>query len=99
MSGVERAWPLSAFEGGQVINDQVGVVKIVLIGDAQTRTVRAYRRGDYEFTASRNSETVLLTGDVQWTMTESALISVEGEQLSRLLGHLSFWFACRREAA
>jgi hypothetical protein len=93
MSGVDRAWPLKAFEGGKVINDQVGVLKLVLIGDAKTRTVRAYRRGDNEFTASARSNTVLLAGDEPWTMTEAALIHADGQQLSRLPGHLSFWFA------
>ena len=39
----EKAWPLSLFEGGAVINDKAGVLDLVLIGDAATRTVRAYR--------------------------------------------------------
>ena len=43
MTGVEKAWPLKVFSGGKVINDRVGVIQLVIIGDANTRTVRAYR--------------------------------------------------------
>ncbi len=43
VTGAEKAWPLTAFKGGRVINDRVGVVDLVLIGDAASRTVRAYR--------------------------------------------------------
>jgi hypothetical protein len=93
MSGIDRAWPLSVFAGGRVINDQVGVLKLVLIGDAQTRTVRAYRRGNNEFSAVPQTDSVLVAAGVEWQRTEAALISPEGLQLSRLPGHLSFWFA------
>jgi hypothetical protein len=93
MSGIDRAWPLSVFAGGRVINDQVGVLKLVLVGDAQTRTVRAYRRGDWKFTAVPGDATKLLAGGTTWRLSEAALISPDGEQLTRLPGHLSFWFA------
>ncbi|NJO24043.1 MAG: DUF3179 domain-containing protein, partial [Sphingomonadales bacterium] len=42
-SGAEKAWPLKLFEGGAVVNDRAGMLELVLIGDAATRTVRAYR--------------------------------------------------------
>ena len=42
---LEKAWPLSTFEGGRVINDTLGDFEVVLIGEAATRTVRAYRAG------------------------------------------------------
>tara|TARA_B100000676_G_scaffold289805_1_gene322684 strand:+ start:346 stop:1812 length:1467 start_codon:yes stop_codon:yes gene_type:complete len=42
-SGVhEKAWPLTAFDGGAVINDRIGTLDVVLIGDAVSRTERAY---------------------------------------------------------
>ena len=49
----EKAWPLSAFEGGTVINDRLGDIPVVLIGDAATRTVRAYRAGGRTFAGGR----------------------------------------------
>ena len=48
-TGAAKAWPIEAFEGGAVINDRVGARNVVLIGDAATRTVRAYYRGDTNF--------------------------------------------------
>ena len=47
----EKAWPLSAFKDGAVINDTVGPLDVVLIGDATTRTVRAYGAGGRDFAA------------------------------------------------
>ena len=44
-----RAWPINAFEEHPVINDRVGLRSVVLIGDAETRTVRAYDRGERAF--------------------------------------------------
>ena len=38
--GGAKAWPLAAFEGGRVINDRVGALDVVLVGDAAGRTVR-----------------------------------------------------------
>ncbi|MEO1275933.1 MAG: hypothetical protein AAFV96_11250, partial [Pseudomonadota bacterium] len=35
--GVARAWPLGAFAGGRVINDTVGDMAVVLVGDASGR--------------------------------------------------------------
>jgi len=46
VDGLARAWPLLDFKGGQVVNDRIGDLPIVLIGDAETRTVRAFLRPD-----------------------------------------------------
>jgi hypothetical protein len=47
--GAAKAWPLTAFAGGAVINDAVGQRRVVLVGDAAARTVRAYDRGALSF--------------------------------------------------
>lgn len=78
-----KAWPLDAFAGGKVINNRVGNVNVVLIGDAKTRTVRAYERGDIEFDKDLNG----------WERTEKALLNSDGRSLNRLPGHVSYWFA------
>jgi Protein of unknown function (DUF3179) len=89
---VARAWPLAAFEKEKVINDAFAGRPIVLIGNAKTRTVRAYDRGGNSFAAAKN-ETSVMSGGQVWQMTEDALIGPGGEKLERIAGHLAFWFA------
>ena len=88
LEGGIKAWPLDAFDNGRVLNDKVGSVNVVLIGDAKTRTVRAYERQDYEF------ESELKTTDGKtWALTENTLESSDGYKLKRLPGHIAYWFA------
>jgi hypothetical protein len=92
VAGGTKAWPLDAFAGGAVINDAVGLESVVLVGDAATRTVRAYRRGDRAFERSADP-TVLAAGGQAWAVTEDALIGPDGTRLPRLPGHVAYWFA------
>ncbi len=85
-----KAWPIEAFRDNKVINDAVGTRNIVLIGDAATRTVRAYDRKDHTF---RGSEAELTTDKGDWSVTEAALLGPNGQKLARVPGHLSYWFA------
>ena len=62
----EKAWPLSAFEGGTVINDRLGDIPVVLIGDAATRTVRAYRAGGRTFAAAAGGLREVVAGAETW---------------------------------
>ena len=82
-----KAWPLDAFKNGRVLNDQVGAVNVVLIGDAKTRSVRAYDRQNFKFDKN------LKTSDGQWKLTEDALIGPNNQNLKRLPGHIAYWFA------
>ena len=87
-----RAWPVTAFAGQSVINDAVGGRSVVLIGDAKNRSVRAYDRNDWIFQSSPATDQLQSdTGD--WQITESALVGPNGQKLSRVPGHLSYWFA------
>ena len=88
-----KAWPLSAFTTEPVINDAVGNLSLVLLGDATTRTVRAYEReAGEEFSLSPNGE--ITTGKLQWALDENFLVSSDGQQKrARLPGHISYWFA------
>ncbi len=65
---------------------------MVLIGNADTRTVRAYDRKGLEFTASDAPGQVTGPGGA-WTITEEALTGPDGTKLERLPGHVSYWFA------
>jgi hypothetical protein len=91
-SGADKAWPLALFSGGAVINDAAGVLELVLVGDAATRTVRAYRRDGRTFVRGSKPDEI---GDVSgvWRVTEDALVGPAGESLSRLPGHIAYWFA------
>ena len=44
LPGGARAWPLDTFRQTPVINDAVGFHQVVVIGNADTRTARAYIR-------------------------------------------------------
>ncbi len=90
VAGGAKAWPLEVFAEEPVINDQVGLSNVVLIGDANTQTVRAYDRGDLVF--SGTAETISGPGG-SWKISEDALIGPDGTRLSRMPGHISYWFA------
>lgn len=92
LEGGNKAWPLAAFDGGRVINDQVGSVKVVLIGDAATRTVRAYVRGNRNFVKAPGGDLKTVAGET-WVEAEAHLVGPDGRRLSRLPGHISYWFA------
>ena len=82
---------MHVFDGGQVLNDVMFDRPVVLIGDAQTRTVRAYERGSLEF--ARDAAGALIADGNGWTMTEAKLTGPSGETLDRIAGHISYWFA------
>ena len=88
LEGGTKAWPLDAFKGGRILNDHVGRTNVVLIGDADTRTVRAYERKNLEFDQDLGT-----TGEPDWTLTEDHLTSPNGKKLDRLPGHIAYWFA------
>ncbi len=93
MTGAEHAWALERFDGGKVINDRVGVVDIVLVGNAQTRTVRAYRRGALHFLSGSDADALVDDAGVRWAITEDALTAPDGRTLPRLPGHVAYAFA------
>ena len=90
-AGGAKAWPLSAFAGGGVINDRVGFSEVVLIGDEATRTVRAYAREGRVFQAQDDER--LAAEGMSWAVTEDALVADDGTMLPRVAGHIAYWFA------
>lgn len=93
-AGGAKAWPLDAFNTEPVINDRVGFSNVVLIGDASTRTVRAYQRGDTAFQADSSDNSSKLYGpDGHWEISEDALIGPNHQRLPRIPGHIAYWFA------
>ena len=92
VEGHQRAWPLAAFENRPVINDRVSELEVVLIGDAPTRTVRAYRSDGQAFEAGADARTVRADGQ-DWRVEEDGLVAPDGRRLERLPGHIAYWFA------
>lgn len=90
--GGAKAYPLAVFKAEPIINDQVGNQEIVLIGDAATRTVRAYERSGHSFARNENGD--LVTQDNRlWAQSEDELRSDDDDRLARVAGHISYWFA------
>jgi len=89
----EKAWPLTAFDGFKVINDRIGEKPVVLIGDAASRSVRAYEAEDLSFSAAADGQETVQAGDKAWKVTEKALVGPDGRTLKRLPGHIAYWFA------
>jgi hypothetical protein len=92
LDGVDKAWRLEAFAGGAVVNDRIGEQPVVLLGDAATRTVRAYRSDGRRFETAPDPGR-LSAGGATWRIDESALVGPEGQRLERLPGHVAYWFA------
>ncbi|MEM0988626.1 MAG: DUF3179 domain-containing protein [Pseudomonadota bacterium] len=90
--GASKAWPVTAFEGGLVINDRVGDLDVVLVGDRLGRTVRAYDRGGRTFQAGQSSAEVRDSSGT-WQVTEEFLLGPDGQRAPRVAGHIAFWFA------
>ena len=93
ISGAEKAWPLKLFKGGKLINDRVGVLPLVLVGDAGTSTVRAYRGNGEVFTLADDSLRRVQSKSGSWQVHEDALHGPNGARLTRLPGHIAYWFA------
>ncbi len=91
MFGGAKAWPLTAFKGGRVLNDRMLDTPLVLIGDHDTRTVRAYERGDLTFT--READGLTSSGGTRWSVGEDALTAEDGTTFPRVAGHIAYWFA------
>ena len=76
-----------------VINDEIDGRKIVLIGDPDSRTVRAYESDGLDFAAHGTNKEILVADMNEWRITEEALVSGGNKRLSRLPGHIAYWFA------
>lgn len=92
-SGVGKAWPLAAFADVKVWNDVAGAIDLVLIGDAKSQTVRAYRAGGHDFSATGDDNIIVDETDSPWTVNEASLSGPNNETLTRLPGHIAYWFA------
>ncbi len=91
VQGEAKAWPLKFFPGETLINDEIAGQPLVLIGNAETRTVRAYERGTRDF--ALEGHLVKSDDGAVWQVSEDALTSSDGQALPRVAGHIAYWFA------
>ena len=89
--GGAKAWPLKAFIKKPVINDAVAGFPVVLLGDTDSRSARAYERGDLTF-AMTSGQLTSNDGAV-WQIGEEALQAADGRSLARVAGNVAYWFA------
>ena len=89
--GGAKAWPLEAFRETPVINDTILGRSLVLIGDPQTRAVRAFEGDGLEFMP--DGDALRARDGTRWTIHEDALESEDGQRLARVAGHIAYWFA------
>lgn len=76
-----------------VVNDAISGIPVVVIGDNESESVRAYRRGDREFSAGETGAVVDQDG-VVWTITEDELMpdAAALDPLPRQSAQDVFWF-------
>jgi len=95
-----KAWPINKIIQEGVLNDRLSRQEdddLVLLGDPDSRAVRAYRRTGHTFKAGPDPSTVLDEAGRPWVVTEESLQPPAGAEnekpLARLPGHVAFWCA------
>ncbi len=92
LPGAAKVYPYEIALREKAINDQVAGETLVVVADPESRSVRAYRRGEHQFAAAGAGELRDQQGR-SWRVEEDALVlAAGGERLARLPGHSAFWF-------
>jgi hypothetical protein len=89
-----KAYPLSVLQEELVVNDTLAGQNLVVIHEDGGHGARAYERGEHIFTSAADDTTIVLLDEEgnEWQVTENALISNSGEELTRRPGHMAYWF-------
>ena len=88
------AYSLELLAERELIADTIADQAVVVIATEDRSGGRAYARGSVSFESVDLAQGVLQSSDGrQWSITEAALTSADGERLERLPGHNSFWFS------
>ena len=89
-----KAYPMEVLRKKKILNDVVDTTPLVIVADADTRTARAYERRDYQFSEGTSPQEIVgQPGSAVWRVQEEYLVNLQtGERLSRLGGHISYWF-------
>ena len=93
-----RAYPLSLFEGRNLINDTLADRNVVIFAADSGAGVRAYDRGQHVFTVSKSAtgQAAVLTDEtgVDWQTQDNELLSLDGSgrTLAQVTSRDSYWF-------
>lgn len=90
LDGAVRAYPLDRLPASGLVHDTVGGQPILLIFDAESGAVRAYRR-DQETFRFRDDGELVSEDERVWSVQEDGLVS-DPLRHERLPGHFAFWF-------
>ncbi len=92
LSGRPKAYPVDILKEERITHDTLGSVDIVLLTNAQSGAVRAYRTKARHFVLVSDTELREEPPGIQWTVHEDRLESEDGSVLERVAGHDAFWF-------
>ena len=99
IEGEAKAYPVNVVGEEALVNDEVGGTNLVLLGNPETKAVKAFERGDVEFVDLLTEEGVTTLTDAdgtEWLVRDSQLESGDGGRtLARVGGRMSFWFGWR----
>jgi hypothetical protein len=98
-----KAYPVARALEERVINDRLGGEPLVVVADAESGAVRAYRRGGLAFAPGAQPGELVDGEGRRWTAGEDSLTPEAagaggeekpeaGQPLERLPGHQAFWF-------
>ena len=94
IGAARKAFPLRTFAREPVVNDRVGATSVVVLGNVETRTGRAYERGPWSFRPGSAPGELLEAGTgARWRVEEERLVNpATGEALPRAGAHVVYWF-------
>lgn len=96
-----KAYPVARALEERVINDRLGGESLVVVADAESGAVRAYRGGGLAFAPGARAGELVDGEGRRWTVGEDSLTPEtaggeakggEAKPLERLPGHQAFWF-------
>ena len=95
LAGEAMAYPVDRVLEANVVNHEVGGEPVVVIGDSESGSVRAFQRASHHFQMLEDGRLRDTKGGL-WKIEEEGLRALEpaGEErfLRRLPGHLALWF-------
>jgi hypothetical protein len=89
-----KAYPVGRVLAERAVNDRLGEVPLVVLGDPESGAVRAYRRGERTFASASSPAELVDEAGRRWSVGEEALVPLEETTapLPRVPGHLAYWF-------
>ena len=94
LAGEVVGYPILLLGEVGLLQDEINGEPVVVFATPDRTGGRAYAAGGERFVSYDVAGGVATAASgVRWTATEGALVSESGEELARLPGHNSFWFA------